>query len=210
MTSRAEIVARLREARVLPVVTVDDVDQAVAAATALAAGGLGCVEIAFRTEAAAEALARVNAVDGVLAGAGTILSAEQAVAARDAGAAFAVAPGLNETVVAACAELDLPFFPGVATPSEIERARTLGLDVLKVFPAQQLGGPAFLRAVTPTYPDVGFLPTGGITQETLADYLAVPSVVACGGSWMVKPDLLRAGRFGDVERLARAAVAVAA
>jgi len=210
MTNRAEIVTSLREARVLPVVTVDDADQAVATAEALAAGGLPCVEIAFRTPAAVEALMRVSVIEGVLAGAGTVLSADQARAARDAGASFAVAPGLNEAVVEACAELELPFFPGVATPSEIERARTLDLDVLKVFPVAQLGGPAFLRAVTPTYPDVSFLPTGGVTQETLAGYLAVPSVLACGGSWMVRPEVLRAARFDEVERLAREAVGRAA
>jgi 2-dehydro-3-deoxyphosphogluconate aldolase/(4S)-4-hydroxy-2-oxoglutarate aldolase len=210
MTGWDGVVGRLQAVRVVPVVTVDDQGRAEQAARALAAGGLSCVEIAFRTDAAADALGRVAALDGVLAGAGTVLSADQARAARDAGAAFAVAPGLNEDVVDACAALGLPFFPGVATPSEIERARALGLAVVKVFPAAQLGGPGFLRAVSATYPDVSFLPTGGITADTLGDYLAVPSVLACGGSWMVQADLLREGRFDEVERLAREAVEAAA
>jgi 2-dehydro-3-deoxyphosphogluconate aldolase/(4S)-4-hydroxy-2-oxoglutarate aldolase len=199
------LVEALRTARVIPVLTVDDAAQAESAARALVAGGLRCIEIAFRSEAAAEAMARVNRIAGVVVGAGTVLAPAQAQAARDAGARFAVAPGLNESVVEACAALQLPFFPGVATPSEIERARSLGLRVLKVFPVAQLGGAAFLRAVTPTYPDVRFVPTGGITPESVGEYLAVPSVLACGGSWMVKPELLRDGRYDEVERLAREA-----
>ena len=112
--------------------------------------------------------------------------------------------------VAACAEMGLPFVPGVATPSEIERARALGLRLLKPFPASQIGGPGFLRAVSATYPDVEFFPTGGISEANLADYLAVPSVAACAGSWLVRGELIREGRFGEIERLARTAVGIAA
>lgn len=208
--TEAEIVERLAALRVLPVTTVDDANQAEAVGRALVAGGIACVEIAFRTAAAVEAIRRACEVDGLLVGAGTVLSPEQAEAALSAGASFAVAPGTNADVVAACRELRLPFFPGIATPSEIERARQLGLRTLKVFPAAQLGGPAFLRAVTATYPDVRFLPTGGIGPDNLRDYLAVPSVLAVGGSWLVKPELLRNGRFDEVERLAREAVELAA
>lgn len=209
-SKEAEVGSNLARVRVLPVTTVDDADQAEAVCRALVAGGIPCIEIAFRTTAALEAIRRASQVDGLLVGAGTVLSPEQAEAALAAGASFAVAPGTNEDVVAACRELDLPFFPGVATPSEIERARQLGLRTLKVFPAEQLGGPAFLRAVTATYPDVRFLPTGGIGPDNLRDYLAVPSVLAVGGSWLVKPELLRDGRFDDVERLAHEAVELAA
>lgn len=209
-SEEVEVVAQLARARVLPVTTVDDAEQAEAVARALVAAGLPCVEIAFRSDAAVDAIRRACEVEGLLVGAGTVLSAEQAAAARAAGATFAVAPGTNEDVVAACRELGLPFFPGVATPSEIERARQLGLRTLKVFPAAQLGGPAFLRAVTATYPDVRFVPTGGIGPDNLREYLAVPSVLAVGGSWLVKPELLRAGRFDEVERLAREAVEAAA
>jgi len=201
------VVEALGRVRVVAVTTVDDATQAEATARALLGGGLTCMEIAFRSSAAAEAIERVSRVDGVLVGAGTVLSAVQAEAAKNAGARFAVAPGTSDEVVTACRELDLPFFPGVATPSEIERARALGLRTLKVFPAAQLGGPSFLRAVTATYPDVRYLPTGGISAENVPAYLAVESVLAVGGSWLVKPELLRAGRFDEVERLAREAKA---
>jgi 2-dehydro-3-deoxyphosphogluconate aldolase/(4S)-4-hydroxy-2-oxoglutarate aldolase len=205
--TEADVVEALGRVRVVAVTTVDDATQAEATARALLGGGLTCMEIAFRSSAAAEAIERVSRVDGVLVGAGTVLSAVQAEAAKNAGARFAVAPGTSDEVVTACRELDLPFFPGVATPSEIERARALGLRTLKVFPAAQLGGPSFLRAVTATYPDVRYLPTGGISAENVREYLAVESVLAVGGSWLVKPELLRAGRFDEVERLAREAKA---
>ena len=205
-----ETVARLGTTRVLPVATVESYESVEPLCRALVAAGLPCVEIALRSEAAVEAIERACTVDGVLVGAGTVLSPEQAAAARAAGAHFAVAPGTNAEVVAACHELGLPFFPGVATPSEIETARALGLRTLKVFPAAQVGGPAFVRAVSATYPDVRFLPTGGIGPENLRDYLAVPSVLAVGGSWLVRAELLRDGRFEEVERLAREAVELAA
>jgi 2-dehydro-3-deoxyphosphogluconate aldolase/(4S)-4-hydroxy-2-oxoglutarate aldolase len=209
-SAQAAVVDRLRALRILPVVTVDDAAQAEEVGRALLAGGVACMEIAFRSEAAREAVSRAAAIDGLLVGAGTILSPAQAEAAYAAGAAFAVAPGTNEDVIEACDGLGLPFFPGVATPSEIERARRLGRLTLKVFPAAQLGGSAFLRAVTATYPDVRFVPTGGIGPENLRDYLAVPSVLAVGGSWLVRPELLRNRRFDEVERLAREAVELSA
>jgi 2-dehydro-3-deoxyphosphogluconate aldolase / (4S)-4-hydroxy-2-oxoglutarate aldolase len=203
--SEDDVVTRLGRARVVPVASLDDGDQAEATARALQRGGLDCIEITFRTAAAAEALRRARAVDGMLVGAGTVLSPEQAAVAADAGADFAVAPGTNPAVVEACRALGLPFFPGVATPSEIETARALGRTTLKLFPAAQVGGVGFLRAVSATYPDVRFLPTGGIGADTAAEYLAVPSVLAVGGSWLVRPELLRAGGFDEVERLAREA-----
>jgi 2-dehydro-3-deoxyphosphogluconate aldolase/(4S)-4-hydroxy-2-oxoglutarate aldolase len=203
----AEIVERLGATRVIPVASLDDGDQAEATAQALVRAGLSCIEVTFRTAAAAEAIRRARGVEGLLVGAGTVLSPEQAHEAAEAGAHFALAPGFNEEVVRACQELGIPFFPGVATAGEIERARALGLRTLKVFPAATVGGPAFLRAVSAPYPDVRFIPTGGIAAEDLADYLAVPSVLAVGGSWLVKEGLLRDGRYDEVERLAREAVA---
>jgi 2-dehydro-3-deoxyphosphogluconate aldolase / (4S)-4-hydroxy-2-oxoglutarate aldolase len=201
----AAIVARLRACRVVPVATIEDPALAATVGEALLAGGLGCIEITFRHPAAADAIRQARKVDGLLVGAGTVLSADQARAAAEAGALFAVAPGTSEEVVRACDELGLPFFPGVATASEIEQARRLGHHVLKVFPAAQVGGPAFLRAVSATYPDVGFMPTGGIDATNIREYLAVPAVVACGGSWLVRPELVREGRFDEIERLAREA-----
>jgi 2-dehydro-3-deoxyphosphogluconate aldolase/(4S)-4-hydroxy-2-oxoglutarate aldolase len=199
----AAIVARLRACRVVPVATIEDPALAATVGEALLAGGIGCIEITFRHSAAAEAIRQAREVDGLLVGAGTVLTAEQARAAAEAGAAFAVAPGTSEEVVRACEELSLPFFPGIATASEIEHARRLGHHVVKVFPAEQVGGPAFLRAVSATYPDVGFMPTGGIDATNIREYLAVPAVVACGGSWLVRPELVREGRFDEIERLAR-------
>jgi 2-dehydro-3-deoxyphosphogluconate aldolase/(4S)-4-hydroxy-2-oxoglutarate aldolase len=209
-STETAVVERLAALRVLPVATIDDPAQAEAVGRALVAGGLPCVEIAFRSDAAVEAVRRATGVDSLLVGAGTILSAAQAEAAHDAGAAFAVAPGASQEVLDACERIGLPFFPGVATPTEIERARAFGRSTLKVFPAAQLGGPGFLRAVAATYPDVRFLPTGGISPENVRDYLAVPSVLAAGGSWLVRAELLREGRFDEVERLAREAVELAA
>jgi len=204
--TESEIVKRLGAVRVVPVTSLDDGEQAEATARALVRGGVSCIEVTFRTAAAADAIRRARAVDGVLVGAGTVLSREQAQEAAEAGAHFALAPGMNEEVVHACQDIGMPFFPGVATAGEIERARALGLRTLKVFPASTVGGPAFLRAVSATYPDVRFIPTGGIGPDNMADYLAVPSVLAVGGSWLVKESLLRAGRFDDVERLAHEAV----
>jgi 2-dehydro-3-deoxyphosphogluconate aldolase/(4S)-4-hydroxy-2-oxoglutarate aldolase len=204
-----DVVAALERARILPVLTCDSAEQAEAACQALVAGGLSCVEITFRTDTAAEAIRRVNGLDGLIVGAGTILSSDQARRAASAGAMFAVAPGTDGEVVEACSELDVPFFPGVATPSEIAAARSFGCRVLKVFPASTLGGTTFLRAVAAPYPDVRFVPTGGVNAGNLADFLAVTSVLACGGSWMVDQRLLREQRFDEVERLAREAVEIA-
>jgi 2-dehydro-3-deoxyphosphogluconate aldolase/(4S)-4-hydroxy-2-oxoglutarate aldolase len=205
-----DVLSVLGRTRILPVLAVADADEAEAACRALLAGGIACAEITFRTDAAVDAIRRVSAIDGLLVGAGTVLSPEQAALAAEAGAQFAVAPGTNESVVAACRELGLPFFPGIATPSEIERARTLGCRTLKVFPASTVGGVGFLRAVSATYPDVRFIPTGGIGAANLAEYLAVPSVLACGGSWLCDKGLLAGGRFDEVERLAREAMEVSA
>jgi 2-dehydro-3-deoxyphosphogluconate aldolase/(4S)-4-hydroxy-2-oxoglutarate aldolase len=206
----SEVLDTLARVKVLPVMSAPDADGAEAACRALLAGGISCVEITFRTEAAAEAIRRASQLDGLLVGAGTVLSPEQAEAAVAAGARFAVAPGTNESVVEACRELGLPFFPGVATPTEIERARALGCHTLKVFPATIVGGISFLRAMSAPYQDVQFIPTGGIDPSNLAAFLAVPSVVACGGSWLCDKALIAESRFDEIERLAREAVALAA
>jgi 2-dehydro-3-deoxyphosphogluconate aldolase/(4S)-4-hydroxy-2-oxoglutarate aldolase len=204
--SEHAVLAALERARVLPVVAVEDAGAVGDLCAALLAGGIGCIEITFRTAAAEEALARAAEVDGMLVAAGTVLTAEQAHAAAAAGASFAVAPGTDDAVVAACGELGLPFFPGVATPSELGRALRLGRTTVKVFPAAQLGGPSFLRAVSATFPQARFIPTGGIDGSSLASYLAVPSVLACGGSWIADAGLLGERRFDEITRRARAAV----
>lgn len=200
-----ELLELLGQVRVLPVTTVDDADQAEATARALLAGGLSCIEIVFRSNGAAGAIERLASIDGLVVGAGTLLTVAQVLSAIDAGARFALSPALDENIIVACREHGLPFIPGVATPSEIQRARSLGMRVLKLFPAAELGGPAYINAVSPLFPDVRFVPTGGINAETAASYFALPAVLACGGSWLVKPELLRTGRFDEVERLAREA-----
>jgi 2-dehydro-3-deoxyphosphogluconate aldolase/(4S)-4-hydroxy-2-oxoglutarate aldolase len=206
----SDVVDRFAALRIVPVLTAANADEAERACDALLAGGLTCVEITFRTDAAADAIRRVARNEELLVGAGTVLSPDQLALALDAGARFAVAPGTSEAVVEAARVAGVPFVPGIATASEIERARALGCDVLKVFPAAILGGPAFLRAVSPVYQDVRFVPTGGVNPENLASYLELPSVLACGGTWICDKDLLREGRFDEVERRAREAVELAA
>jgi 2-dehydro-3-deoxyphosphogluconate aldolase/(4S)-4-hydroxy-2-oxoglutarate aldolase len=202
----SDVLERIGELRVVPVLTATDADAAERACRALLAGGLTAVEITFRSAAAVEAIRRAAAIDGLLVGAGTVLSPEQLELAREAGARFAVAPGTNGAVVEAARRDGLPFVPGAATPSEIEHARGLGCSVVKVFPASLVGGPAFLKAVAAVYPDVRFVPTGGVSAENLASYLAVPAVLACAGTWICDQALLREGRFDEVERRAREAV----
>jgi 2-dehydro-3-deoxyphosphogluconate aldolase / (4S)-4-hydroxy-2-oxoglutarate aldolase len=188
--------------RVIPVLTVESANDAERACEALLAGGLTSVEITFRTEATVAAIRRASRIEGLVVGAGTVLSVEQVHAALDAGAKFAVAPSTNPAVVEEAQRVGLPFVPGAATPTEIERARSLGCEVVKVFPASLVGGPTFIRAVSPVFPDVKFVPTGGVTAENLGDYLALPSVLACGGTWIT-------ARLDGIEERAREAAAVA-
>lgn len=171
-------------ARVIPVLTVGSADEAERACRALLAGGLTTVEITFRTEAAADAIRRASRLDGLVAGAGTVRSVGQLEAAIEAGAQFAVAPGTDPEVVAAAQRAGVTFVPGAATPTEIDRARSLGCEIVKIFPAALLGGPAFIRTMSAVFPDVRFMPTGGVTAANLGEYLAIPSVTACGGTWI--------------------------
>jgi 2-dehydro-3-deoxyphosphogluconate aldolase/(4S)-4-hydroxy-2-oxoglutarate aldolase len=202
---------RLRAAGVVPVVELPEAGLAVPLAEALLAGGLSCVEITFRTPAAREGLAAIRrAHSEILLGAGTVLDEEQVDAAVEAGADFAVAPGTSPEVVRAALDRGLPMLPGTCTPSDIEAARRLGLRLLKFFPAGPLGGADYLRALCAPYRDVRFVPTGGVTESTLPAYLALPQVVACGGSWMVKPDVVRARRWDEITSLAAAAAALVA
>ena len=193
----------------MPVVALPDVESALPLAEALLEGGLACAEITFRTAAAAAALPLVRTrFPELLLGAGTVLTSEQADTAIDAGAQFIVAPGTNLAVVDHVLARGLPMLPGVATPSEIEAALGRGLTLLKFFPAEPFGGIATLQAYAGPYAHVRFVPTGGISASNLAAYLALPGVVACGGSWMVRRDLLLARDFGTVTRLAAEATAI--
>jgi 2-dehydro-3-deoxyphosphogluconate aldolase / (4S)-4-hydroxy-2-oxoglutarate aldolase len=198
VTARA-VVERLRTLRVVPVIVIDSPRDAVPLATALADGGLPCAEVTLRTAGAAEALALIaRERPDFLVGAGTVLTPQQADLALRSGAAFAVSPGTNPRVVAHCREIGLPFYPGVATPSDLEAALELGASTVKFFPAEPMGGVKFLKALAAPYGDVSFMPTGGITRDTLAGYLGFPRVVACGGSWMAPSDWIAAGAFDRI------------
>lgn len=204
MTGALAVVA---EQRVLPVVTIEDAGTALELGRALRSAGATAVEITFRSEAAADAIAAL-AEDGFVVGAGTVRSAEQAEVAAAAGAAFAVSPGLDQSVVEACGEIGLAALPGVATASELTRAMELGISTVKLFPAEVIGGVALIKALAAPFPDARFVPTGGLNAENAGSYLALPQVLAIGGSWMVAPPLLAAGDWDEVERLTREAMAL--
>jgi 2-dehydro-3-deoxyphosphogluconate aldolase/(4S)-4-hydroxy-2-oxoglutarate aldolase len=202
-----DVMSRLRALRIVPVLVIDDAHDAAPVAQALIHGGLPIAEVTFRTAAAAESLRRIAAeLPDLLAGAGTVLSVEQAAQARSAGARFIVAPGFNPAVVDYCLEHDVPVFPGVATPTEIEAALQKGLDTLKFFPAEPLGGLPFLKAVAAPYGGVTFIPTGGINLTNLFEYLAFPRVLACGGSWMAPAEWARAQQFDRIRQETERAV----
>lgn len=209
MTS-LEVAARFRALRVVPVIVIDDARGAAPLASALSEGGLPCAEVTFRTKAAADAIRRMtDAQPDMLVGAGTVLTPTQVDTALDAGASFIVAPGFNPVVVDYCLEREVPVFPGVCTPSEVEAALMRGLRVVKFFPAEPAGGLAYLKAIAGPYVDVEFIPTGGITRANLASYLAFPRIVACGGSWMAPQPLVAAGEFDAIRAETERTVAVA-
>jgi 2-dehydro-3-deoxyphosphogluconate aldolase/(4S)-4-hydroxy-2-oxoglutarate aldolase len=208
MTSN--LAERLASLPVVPLVQADDSDVAVRISRALAAGGLTVVEVVFRTDRALDCLKAVAAeVPEMIAGAGTVLSVAQAEAALDNGAKFIVSPGLDEGVVAASRERDAPVFPGIMTPTELQRAQNLDLAVVKFFPASIAGGVPALKALAGVFRHMRFMPTGGISAGNLAEYLAVPAVLACGGSWLTPKDAIAAGDYDRMTALAVEAVAIA-
>ncbi len=196
---------------VLPVIEIDDAQKAVPLADALAAGGLPCAEITFRTAAAAEAIRQIHAArPGFLLAAGTVLSAQQADEAMAAGAQLLVSPGFSPAVSAHCAGKDYPHIPGVCTPTEVEAAMSAGHTVLKLFPAEVSGGAAMLRALHGPYRTARFMPTGGVKMANLAEYLRCPAVFACGGTWIAPPEQIAAGAFDRIRAAAAAAAAAVA
>jgi 2-dehydro-3-deoxyphosphogluconate aldolase/(4S)-4-hydroxy-2-oxoglutarate aldolase len=192
------ILERVSQLKLIPMVVMDKAEDAAPFADALVRGGLPIAEITFRTPAAEAAIRLLADRKDLIVGAGTILTTDQADRAIDAGAQFVVAPGTNPVVVEHVLKRGLPMVPGVITPSEIELAMSLGATTLKFFPAETMGGVATLKALAGPYPDVRFIPTGGITPELLPTYLKLPSVAACGGSWLAPRDLLAAGRFDAI------------
>ena len=205
------ILTRLRQTRIVPVIVINDADDAVPLARALTEGGLACAEVTFRTTAAREALRRICAENPeMLAGAGTVLTPQQAKEARDAGAHFIVAPGFSPAVVDYCLEHDIPVYPGVCTPTDVEAALAKGLKTLKFFPAEPAGGVPYLKAISAPYNMVEFMPTGGISAANIGSYLALKNVVACGGSWMAPNDWIAAKEFDRIRQATKQAVATVA
>ena len=192
---------------IVPVIALDDAKDAEPLARALCNGGLPCAEVTFRTAAAEESI-RIMAqkFPEMLVGAGTVLTTEQVDRAVNAGAKFIVSPGLNPVVVKYCVDKNIPIVPGTANPSDVEAALSLGLEVVKFFPAEQAGGINYIKAMSAPYTKVRFMPTGGVNADNLKSYLDFNKIVACGGTWMCKKDLVTEGRFDEIERLTRQAV----
>ncbi|MBU0714804.1 MAG: bifunctional 4-hydroxy-2-oxoglutarate aldolase/2-dehydro-3-deoxy-phosphogluconate aldolase [Verrucomicrobia bacterium] len=197
----------INEMGIVPVVKIDNARDAVPLAKALAEGGLPVAEITFRTAAAEDAIKAIAAeCPDVLLGAGTVVNVAQAERALKAGAKFIVTPGLSQAVVKYCVDRKVPITPGIATPTEIQMALDHGVDVVKFFPADAFGGIKTLKAMSAPYGAVKFIPTGGITAANLAEYILFPKVFACGGTWMVKDEFIKAGQFAEITRLTREAI----
>ncbi|MCO5185613.1 MAG: bifunctional 4-hydroxy-2-oxoglutarate aldolase/2-dehydro-3-deoxy-phosphogluconate aldolase [Anaerolineae bacterium] len=202
-----KITDQLGQIGIIPVVAIDDAASAEPLGRALLDGGLPCAEITFRTAAAADAIQKMSAAhSNILVGAGTVLTIEQAKQAKAAGAKFIVTPGFDAAVVDWCLANEMPITPGVMTPTDINQALAKGLNILKFFPAEVAGGVKALKAIGGPYVGVKFIPTGGINASNLADYLSLPMVHACGGSFMVEKQLIAAGKFDEIRDLAKMAV----
>ena len=201
-----EMMLKLKQTGIIPVVVLDDVKNALPLAECLMEGGLPCAEVTFRTAAAEESIRQMaKAYPEMIIGAGTVLTTEQADRAIGAGAKFVVSPGFNPKVTEYVLSKGVPMTPGVCTPTEIEAAMQFGLDVLKFFPAEPSGGLKMIKALAAAYVSLKFMPTGGINAENVRDYLKYDRIVACGGSWMVSGALIREGKFDEIKKLVREA-----
>lgn len=204
------ITEQIQNLAVVPVVVLEDTEDALPLAKALCEGGLPCAEVTFRTDAAEESIKiMTEAFPDILVGAGTVLTAEQVDQAVKAGAKFIVSPGFDPEIVDYCILKDIPVFPGCITPSEVAQAVKRGLKVIKFFPAEQFGGIAAIKALAAPYTDIKFMPTGGINPKNLENYLSDDKIIACGGSWMVKGNLIKEGRFDEIRILTAEAVKLA-
>ena len=197
---------QFEELGVVPVVVLENKEDAVPLAEALVQGGLPCAEITFRTEAAAESIRLMSEkYPDMLVGAGTVLTTEQVDLAVKSGAKFIVSPGFDPEIVDYCLEKNIPVFPGCISPSEVAQAVKRGLKVVKFFPAEQAGGIAMIKAMAAPYHNIRFMPTGGINTGNLEDYLSCDKILCCGGSWMVKGDMIRNGEFEKIQVLVKEA-----
>ena len=202
-----EVLQRVYQIGIIPVIAIDDADKAVPLARALVKGGLPAAEVTFRTAAGEEAIRRiVNEVPDMLVGAGTVLTTEQADRAIAAGAQFIVSPGFNPVVTRYVIDKGVPMMPGTATPGEMEQAMSMGLDVVKFFPAEQNGGVAKLKSLAGPYTSLRWMPTGGVNTKNLMDYLSFDRIIACGGTWMVKKDLIEGEKWDEITRICKEAV----
>lgn len=202
-----DVAAEFKKIKLVPVIKIDRVEDAVPLAQALTEGGLPVAEVTFRTPQAKEAIRRMKeAFPEMLVGAGTVLNTDQVDAAIEAGAEFIVSPGLNPKTVRYCQEKQIPVFPGVATASEIEQAIELGLSTVKFFPAEVNGGIKAIKALSAPYYEMQFMPTGGVSPQNVRDYLAFEKIIACGGTWMVKDQLMSEGKFDEIRELCKEAV----
>lgn len=200
------IINRIAEMKIVPVIKIDHASDAAPLAEALIGGGLPLAEVTFRTSAAEEAIHEMKKFPEMLVGAGTITSVEQAKAACSAGASFLVTAGFHRAVTEFAVKNSIPIFPGVCTPTEIMLLLEYDLPVAKFFPAEQYGGTSTIKALSAPFPGMKFMPTGGINEKNILDYLAMPQVVACGGSWMVKESLINGQKFEEIKRLTEEAV----
>lgn len=197
----------MEKAKLVAIMTIPDAKLAIPLANAVLAGGVKIIEITFRNDQAKDALKALQAAKlPVHYGAGTVRTIEQGKTAAEAGAEFMVSPGFNESIVKWALKNNIPFFPGVDSTASIERACDLGLKILKFFPAAELGGPKWLKAVKEPYYDIKFIPTGGVTLENIQEYLQLPNVVALGGSFLAPKDLVQAQKFGDITAICKKAV----
>ena len=197
-----QILEQLGTYGIVPVVVLQDAAKAEPLAKALCKGGLACAEVTFRTDAAEESIRIMSEkFPEMLVGAGTVLTTEQADRAVKAGAKFIVSPGLNPEVVKWCQAHEVPVIPGIVTPTEMAQAIGLGLTMVKFFPAEPAGGISMIKAMAAPYTGIRFMPTGGINAKNLEDYLSCDKILCCGGSWMVKGDLVKAGEFDKIREL---------
>ncbi|EPY1009325.1 bifunctional 4-hydroxy-2-oxoglutarate aldolase/2-dehydro-3-deoxy-phosphogluconate aldolase [Vibrio vulnificus] len=205
----SSIKEQLKTLKVIPVIAIDKAEDIIPLGKVLAENGLPAAEITFRSEAAVEAIRLLRETQpDMLIGAGTVLNREQAIAAKEAGATFIVSPGFNPNTVKACQEIGIDIVPGVNNPSTVEAALEMGLTTLKFFPAEASGGINMVKSLLAPYTDIELMPTGGINPANIKDYLAIPRVLACGGTWMVDKKLIEAGNWEELARLTREAVSL--
>lgn len=196
------VLKEIEKCRLIPVAALDDAKDALPLTRSLMRGGIMVIEVTFRTKAAAESIRTISSqCPEILVGAGTIVNVKQASQAVFNGAEFLVSPGFSESVAKFALESGISYFPGVCTPSDIMKALEYNLNILKFFPASNYGGINTIKALSGPFPQVRFIPTGGINFSNMTEYLAYPKVVAVGGSWMVKKDLISEGRFDEIERI---------